>query len=323
MRFGAAFWGPYPLRVLVDHVKAAEGAGFDVAWLGDTQLVMPDVYSSTALAAAATSTIRLGPGVTNTVTRHATVTAGAILALDEYAGGRCVLGIGVGGSSVGTIGVPEERLPEFRRKVGLVKDLLRGAPVDIDGVRLAPRVVARPVPVYVASSSPRVLELAGEVADGAIMNVGVDPALVREGLRHVERGRARAGRGLEGFDVAVVAGCSVRRQRADAIEDCRPWAAMTVRRVAKWMEGAQPLRDLGRSVQTIYRWQDHLATGAQHARLLGADAVAQLALAGTAEELRDRVATLEACGVTHLAPLFVGADLRSSLDAFARTIIGR
>src|SRR5262245_30226046 len=75
MRFGAGFWGPFPLRQYVDWAVLAEACGFDVCWIGDTQLLTPDLYSALALAANATSTIKVGSAVTNTVTRDLTVTA--------------------------------------------------------------------------------------------------------------------------------------------------------------------------------------------------------------------------------------------------------
>src|SRR5689334_18723437 len=126
MRFGAGFWGPFPLRRYVEWAQITERCGFDVCWIGDTQLLTPDLYSMMALAANATSTIRIGSAVTNSVTRDITVTAGGFLALNEFANGRCILGIGVGGSAVHTVGLREDPARVFRDKLIALKTLVRG-----------------------------------------------------------------------------------------------------------------------------------------------------------------------------------------------------
>ncbi len=324
MRFGANFWGPYPLRQWVEYVALAERVGFDIGWIGETQLVTPDVYATVALCANATSSIQIGPGVTNTVTRDPTVTAGAVLALEEFAPGRCLLGLGVGGSAVGSIGLGGERPAEFRRKLLLIRQLLGGETVQVNGVEVRPKIVSRRVPIYVASSSPSILEIAGELADGVIMNVGVTPELVREALGHVERGAHRSSRPLAALDVTVVAGCSVGDDRSRTLADCRPWAAMTARRLARWMVTAgEELRGTGAAVLRQYRWQEHLAAGADHARDVGDEVTRQLALAGTPEDCVETIVRLEACGVTQVAPFFMGTDVARSVEAFGRGVIPR
>src|SRR5262249_40712109 len=134
MRFGATFWGPYPLRQFADWAARSEQQGFDVVWVGDTQLLTPDVYSALALCAEKTSRILIGSAVTNTVTRDPTVTAGAFLALNEFSNGRCLLGIGVGGSAVYTVGLAEDTAKTFRRKLVTITRLVRGDTVDVNGV---------------------------------------------------------------------------------------------------------------------------------------------------------------------------------------------
>ena len=322
MRFGAGFWGPFPLRRYVEYVTLAEAEGFDVAWIGDTQLMTPDLYSVLALCANATSRIGLGSAVTNTVTRDATVTAGGFLALNEFSNGRCLLGLGVGGSAVYTVGLPEDRAPEFRRKVALIKSLVRGETVEVNTVRARGKIAAPPVPVYVASSSPLVLEVAGELADGVILNVGVLPELVGEALQHVERGCRRAGRDRRDLDVAVIAGCSVNANRGRAIEDARSWAATVARRVGKWMlAGGAPMRTLGAAILKEYKWDEHIALGAAHARPVSDEMARSFVLAGTADDVARTIEGLAQAGVSHVIPLMMGTDIDGTLRAFGRDII--
>jgi len=236
VKFGAGFWGPFPLGRYIEYAVAAERLGFDSLWIGDTQLLTPDLYSAMALCANATSRITIGSGVTNTVTRDLTVTAGGALALSEFSGGRCVLGIGVGGSAVGTVGLTADGAVEFRRKLA-VKALVAGQPVSLNGVEVRGKILAPRVPVYAASSSPRVLQIAGELADGVILNVGVAPELVREALDHVREGARRAGRDPLSLDVVVIAGSAIGPDGAKAIDEARAWAAITLTaatRCARW-----------------------------------------------------------------------------------------
>ena len=322
IRFGAGFWGPFPLRRYVEYAVRAEQHGFDAAWIGDTQLLTPDLYSALALCANSTSRLLLGSAVTNTVTRDVTVTAGGFLALNEFSNGRCLLGIGVGGSAVHTVGLAEDPGRQFRRKLAIVRGLVRGERVEVNGVTTRGQITAPPVPVYVASSSPVVLQIAGELADGVILNVGVMPELIDEAMRQVDRGARRAGRDVKDLDVAVIAGACIDPDRGRALEATRSWAATTARRIGKWMTaGGDAVRTLGATVLTAYNWDEHIRVGAAHARSVS-DAIARnLALAGTVADVVDTVGRLERAGVTHIIPLVMGADIDATLGAFGREII--
>jgi 5,10-methylenetetrahydromethanopterin reductase len=93
-----------PIGRFGELARSAEEVGFDAAWLADSQLYTKNVYVGLALAAAQTRTIKLGPGVTNPITRHLTVTANAIAGIDEVSGGRAVLGLGAGDAAVFPLG---------------------------------------------------------------------------------------------------------------------------------------------------------------------------------------------------------------------------
>ncbi len=322
MRFGAGFWGPYPLRQYREWAVLAEGLGFDAFWIGDTQLLTPDLYSAMALCAHATSRILVGSGVTNTVTRDVTVTAGGFLALNEFSHGRCLLGIGVGGSAVATVGLREDPAREFRRKLAVIKGLVGGEVVDVNATPARGKIAAPAVPIYVASSSPRVLQIAGELADGVILNVGVTPELVAEAMQHVERGARRAGRDPQRLEVAVIAGASINADRSRAIEDARAWAATTARRVGKWMAaGGQDVRTLGAAILEQYDWEEHIRVGAAHARVVSDAMASHFVLAGTVADVVGTIQRLERCGVTHVIPLLMGSSMEGTLEAFGREII--
>ncbi len=322
MKFGAGVWGPFPLGRYVEYAVTAERLGFDAVWIGDTQLLTPDLYSAMALCANATSRIQIGSGVTNTVTRDLTVTAGGVLALNEFSGGRCLLGVGVGGSAVGTVGLAADGAAEFRRKLALIKALVAGETVTLNGTEVRGKIRAPRVPVYVASSSPRVLQVAGELADGVILNVGVAPELIREALDHVANGARRAGRDPASLDIVVIAGSSIGADGARAVDETRAWAATTLRRVGQWMAaGGDELRALGATILARYRWDEHIALGAAHARPVPDEIARRFVFAGTPAEVTQTVRRLEACGVTHVLPLLMGSNITGTLEAWSREVM--
>ena len=113
--------------------RTVEDLGFDAVLFPDSQNLAPEVWSQLALAAQATTRIRLGPGVSNSVTRDPAVTASAALALQVESGGRAFLGLGRGDSSVQRIGRREDPVAGFERYLTAVQAYLRGETVDRDG----------------------------------------------------------------------------------------------------------------------------------------------------------------------------------------------
>jgi 5,10-methylenetetrahydromethanopterin reductase len=90
--------------------RDAEEYGFDLLGVADSQSVFRELYVALTVAALNTSRVRLGPLVTNPLTRHLVVTASAVSSIDEVSGGRAVLGIGSGDSAIFTIGAPPATL---------------------------------------------------------------------------------------------------------------------------------------------------------------------------------------------------------------------
>jgi 5,10-methylenetetrahydromethanopterin reductase len=107
--------------------------GFASLMMPDSQNLAPEVWGHLMLTAGATSRLRLGPGVSNSVTRDPAVTASAALSLQAESDGRAVLGIGRGDSSVQRIGKREDPLASFERYLRDVQAYLRGEAVDRDG----------------------------------------------------------------------------------------------------------------------------------------------------------------------------------------------
>src|SRR2546425_9071203 len=149
--------------------RLLEELGFDTVLFPDSQNLAPEVWGQLMLAAQATARVRLGPGVTNSVTRDVAVTASAALALQAESGGRALLGIGRGDSSVQRIGRREDRVARFEQYLEGLQGYLRGETVDRDGfasrLEWLERAKVPRGPVEGAATGRRVIEGAARRAD--------------------------------------------------------------------------------------------------------------------------------------------------------------
>jgi 5,10-methylenetetrahydromethanopterin reductase len=229
-----------PASEIAEFVQRAEHAGFDIAWVPDSQFLWRDVWTSLALAAPKTSTIRLGTCVTNLETRHPSVTAAAAATLDELAPGRVILGIGTGDSAVKTLGLAPTRLAVMREQIEVIRTLLRGEAADFDGRAMSLETTPAEIPVYMAANAPKALALAGELCDGVITLAGIRPEPLRAVVARLAEGAERAGRALD--EVGICAGviCHVTDDPSEAARIVRPYV------VAMAQTGGQAaLREVG------------------------------------------------------------------------------
>ena len=194
-----------PLPELAAFVTRCEDAGFDGVGIHDHPSSGRDAYLALALAAQATRRLRLFPATSSPVVRHPLVLASLAHSLDEIAPGRALLTVAPGFISTRSMGKPRGSVAVMRQAIGELRRLLAGEAVEFGATttRLRNRG-ATPTPVYLLAAGPRMTELAGEVADGAFLMVGLDAAAIRAARRHLEEGARRAGRSLAGFPVVFV-----------------------------------------------------------------------------------------------------------------------
>src|SRR5215471_9343810 len=145
---------PHPRYI--EMAQLAEAAGCENVWVIDGQDVFPDPWATAALLAVNTDRVRIGPGVTNPVTRHPRVTAGAMLTIHELSGGRGILGLGAGDNAVRTLGRQPARIAEVREAVDTCRAKFRERKADIPIYVAANGRGWRPTPVRrpTASSCP-------------------------------------------------------------------------------------------------------------------------------------------------------------------------
>lgn len=302
----------------------AEDAGFDHIWVTDTQGLWRDVYPTLALVAQATARARIGTMVTNPVTRHPTVTAGAIATVDELSGGRAILGLGAGRSSVRLIG-RRERLSECREAALQIRRLLRGETVTYDGsdFALSP-ALQRPVPVYVSGTGPKMLRAAAEVGDGVVFVVGATVELARYALDRVHEGLERAGKERSEVYLVNYVQCAVAPRREEAYEAARAMAGF------HWRELTVPSEVTGlEAPSATYDYARHYSADNDIRRVVPDEVVDRFVVSGTPGDVTQRLGELAAAGVDQIAvyptrdlEAFLGlaasADLPGQLRARAR-----
>ncbi len=208
---------------LVETVRRAEELGFDQAWFPDSQLLWRDVFTTLTAAALGTERIGLGTAVTNLATRHPAVVASAARSVAELAGGRFTLGLGVGNSSVGPVGMRRSTGAEMRAGIAMLRALLGGEEWDFGGGAVSRLRDPVRVPLFMAASGPRNLRLAGEIADGVVLLSGVSPETLADASARVREGARAAGR--DAIPLIASAFCAVTDDVERAARQLKPVCA--------------------------------------------------------------------------------------------------
>lgn len=216
------------LDLMADVAVEAERAGFEFIWVPDSQLIWRDLWATLGAMAIQTERVVLGSNVTNSVTRDASVTAGAAATIVEAAPGRFVLGIGVGDSSVRIMGRRPSRISELRAYVEDTRRLLEGATLPGPAGKQY-RLIEQPkgdVPIYISATGPNMLQLAGEIADGVIFVGGLDEEALGYAAENIAGGAERAGRSPDVVDMVVGCFCHIGDDPALGKLLMRPYAAV-------------------------------------------------------------------------------------------------
>jgi 5,10-methylenetetrahydromethanopterin reductase len=293
-----------PVATFVELAVAAEAAGFDQLWISH-DLFLRSAPVLLAAAAAVTRRIRLGSGVLNPYSAHPVELAMHAATLQELSGGRMMLGLAAGSAEfLGQAGI-EQRHPLARTREAVLacRALLSGeAPADVTGAgvwaggaRLAsPPTV--PVPIYLGAMSPKMLALAGEVADGALALL-YPPEHFPVAAAHIAGGAALAGRGAGAVDVPACVWVSVDEDRARA-------SAPLAEKLAFYGTAFAPylLERAGLVARDFAPAAAALAAGDRAGAVaLVTPAMLRLGIAGTPDDVVERCRGLLDAGATHLS----------------------
>ena len=206
MKFGIEFVPQIPLDELVRLVKIAEDVGFEYAWITD-HYNNKNVYETLALIAANTETIKMGPGVTNPYVRSPAISASAIATIDEISNGRATFGIGPGDKATfDALGIAWEKpVSTIKAAIADINTLLDGGKTEAGAQLGGAKKVQDAIPIYMGAQGPKMLETAGEIADGVLINAS-NPKDYEAAMPMIKKG---IGDQAKDFDVAAYTATSI------------------------------------------------------------------------------------------------------------------
>jgi len=313
-----------PVSEFIDEIVAAETFGFHGVWIADSQSIFRDPFISLTVCALRTQNMVLATGVTNPVTRHPATIACSMATLDELSGGRAILGIGTGFSSVQTLGLKPASLKQMEEVTRVLRGLMARQPVLYEGREIKMIWPTRKVPIYFASSGPKSLQLAGRVADGVLFQVGSRPALVQYAIDQVRLGAREIGRDAKDVKLCVRLGCAVSEDRETARDEIRPYAAAAAETFFQSNpEGAlsPELADDLKELKVSYNYYEHASQEAKHRVLVTDRIVDSMVVAGTPEEVVPRFQSVIDLGVDRIVIPLTVKDSKRFMRLFVEKVI--
>lgn len=287
---------------------SAEAAGYDSVWLHES-LFQRDVVTYLSAMASATNRIRLGSGVINTFTRHPVAAATTFATLSETSGGRVVLGLGLGSfPTIPLIGYqifPVEKSRPLRRikeYVQVIKSVWKGEKVDFDGEFFKVHnltlgfEIKTPIPLFIASLSPKIQAFAATVADGVILSPALNTVWgTGEMIENVKVGEAKSGRKVERASYMLT---SVDPDPAKARQAVRDYYFF----VYQLSDVVRPevLAPYGITAEKLAPLKDAWKKGdvAEAKRLIPDEAIEVLTITGDLAHAQERIQEYEKTGVT-------------------------
>lgn len=310
-------------RVAARDAIRAEEEGYTGVLMADSQNLAAELVAEMAMVVARTTRLMVGPGVTNSVTRHPAVLAGAMATLQAESNGRIVVEIGRGDSSLAHLGFAPMKVASFKRYIEALRGYLAGeeVPFDdsfvpaglaaIDTLNLGGEPVtsslrwlreSQPrVPVSIAATGPKVISYAATQSDGVSLSVGADPGRIADAVGIARAARVEAG--LDPLDLRIAAFINVAVH-----DDVQTAARITSGKLASFsrfsvMEGkvtggarADDVETL-KKIGTAYDMNQHGNAAVDHSDL-PVEFAERNAVIGSADQCLERLAKLRELGVS-------------------------
>jgi 5,10-methylenetetrahydromethanopterin reductase len=317
----------HPIREGMEIVKYAESKGFDAVWQAESRLVREATVPMAAFASV-TDTIKVGSGVVDCWSRNPARLAATFSTLDDLAPGRVILGIGAWWDPLAKkVGIDRARpLTVMREIVTAVRALLHnetvtfdGTYVHLDGVELDYVYQERrpkDVPIYIGATGMQMMELTGEIADGAMLNYLVSPDYNEQAIAALERGAAKAGRTLADIDRPQLVVCSVHEDRQTALDMARMMVTQYLGQQPHIMKASGVPQSLLDKVGEVLTWPATHEQVEAASKLVPDEIVQMLTASGTPAEARAKVQEYidHGCTCPILYPL---GDVKAMIDAFS------
>jgi probable F420-dependent oxidoreductase len=327
MKFGITLKPDISIERIVGLTRQAETAGFSYGWIFDSHILWKEPYPLLTLMAHATHNMRLGPCVTNPAVRDLTVTASLFATLNLISGGRMELGIGRGDSSRRVLGKKPVTPAELERAVATFRELTAGREVQYEGqpARLSWAGTTGSPPVWIAGYGPKVLNMAGRIADGVILQFA-DPDLIAWCLSFVWQGAKEAGRDPKSLEIMSAAPVWVSDDLATARQRVRWFPALVSNHVVDLISRYKP-EDLPASLTSYvqkragYDYKHHAEVGSDNASFVSDEVVDRFCLVGPVEAHRRKLEKLAEVGVTQFNIYLMCGEEEQTLEIYEREVM--
>ncbi|MFE9116218.1 TIGR03842 family LLM class F420-dependent oxidoreductase [Streptomyces sp. NPDC007172] len=328
MDFGLVLQTDPPAAQVISLMKRAERNGFRYGWTFDSAVLWQEPFVIYSQILANTRRLTVGPMVTNPGTRTWEVTASTFATLNDMYGNRTVCGIGRGDSAMRVAGRKPNTLARLGEAIGVIRDLAEGREADVDGQSLRlPWVKDGRLPVWMAAYGPKALALAGEKADGFILQLA-DPFLTEWMVKAVRKAAADAGRDPASITMCVAAPAYVGDDLAHAREQCRWFGGMVGNHVADLVSRYGEHSGLVPEALTEYikqrqgyDYSHHGRTGNPDTAFVPDEIVDRFCLLGTPDQHIAKLRELKALGVDQFAVYAMHDAREAVIDAYGQQII--
>lgn len=319
----------HDLREGLDVVRYAEEKGFEAVWQAESRLVR-DAIVPMAAYAAVTDRIKVGSGVINNWTRNIGLLASTLLTLDDLAPNRIICGIGawwdplaknVGIDRTKPMKAMEETVYVLRKLLNMERVTFNGEFHKVNGIELDVvhgRREPRNVPIYMGATGGKMIEMAGRIADGIVMNYCVPVEYNDTAIEQLEKGLKESGRTLEEFDRPQLVVCSVDEDHDKAIDTTRELLTQYLAQQPHIAQASGVSKDVVESIQAILGWPatHEQIQAAKH--LVPEDLIHRITASGTPDEARAKVQEYINHGCTCPILYAVGGNTKLLIDTFAK-----
>jgi 5,10-methylenetetrahydromethanopterin reductase len=285
---------------MIHLARVSEESGYSHIWVGDSHLIWREAYVNMTAMMLNTTKVKFGTGVTNPLTRHPSVLASAYATLEEYAPGRMIVGIGLGDSSVETMGLKPSTLANFEKSLEQMRELFAGKEAQLPSGKIhLLHPCKRKVPIYIAASGPKMLELSGRIADGIVILVGVADDYIAHAREKIAAGAQAAGRKLADISLVLWVPCAVS-ETAPAKDAVKAHVARVVAHPLPYILDPNEQKVL-EEIRKTYDYYHHMDQQANHAEVIPDWLVDKFAIAGTVDQCRAQIERIKKSGIQQIA----------------------
>ena len=319
----------HDLRDGLDYVKYAEDKGFEAVWQAESRLVR-DAIVPMAAYAAVTNKIKIGSGVINNWTRNIGLLASTFLTLDDLAPDRIICGIGAWWDPLArNVGIDRSKpLTAMKETITIMKRLLNmervsfdGEFVHVNGIELDVvhgRREPRNVPIYIGATGDKMMEMAGEMADGVVLNYCVPVEYNDNSIEMLSAGLKKAGRKLADFDRPQLVVCSVDEDHDKAIDTTRELLTQYLAQQPHIAKASGVNREVVEKIQSILGWPATHEQIQKAKHLVPEELILRITASGTPSEARAKVQEYINHGCTCPILYPVGGNVRLLIDTFTK-----